>query len=234
MIRLRTGPAALFGALFFAALLAFLPMRLALGWLGAGEQGLTARAASGSVWAGRLTDARFGDLALGDLDAALSPVALLVGQARISLNRGDALHGAVGISRHGRRIDDLTASLTTGRVFAPLPVSRLDLADVTIRFADDRCEAAAGRVTATLAGDAAGIALPTSVSGNARCEGTALLLPLASQAGTETITLRITGTGSYTATLALAASDPVMAARLAAAGFIAGPGGYRLSVEGSF
>ena len=233
-IRLRTGPAALFGAMLVAALIVFLPMRLALGWFGAETLGLTARAATGSVWDGRLLDARFGDLVLGDVEAGLSPLALLVGRARIAIDDGAALHGALAVSRHGRSIDDLTASLPTGRIFAPLPVTRLDLTDVTIHFGDDDCERAEGRVSAALVGDAAGVPLPAAVAGTPRCEGDALVLPLASQAGTERVTLRIAGDGRYTAALVLAAPDPIAAQRLASAGFVASPEGYRLSVEGSF
>ena len=59
--------AVLFAALFAIALVAFLPLRLVLG-----GSGLTAREASGSVWAGRLKEARIGPAALGDLDARLS------------------------------------------------------------------------------------------------------------------------------------------------------------------
>ena len=59
-IRLATRPAALFGAMVVVMLLALLPMRAALGWIGAGDDGLVARSASGSVWDGRLIDVRFG------------------------------------------------------------------------------------------------------------------------------------------------------------------------------
>jgi general secretion pathway protein N len=93
-IRLATGPTALFGALMLIALIVFLPMRLVLGWIGLGDQGFTARTVSGSVWDGRLNEARFGDLALGSLDARLSPFALLVGRARVSLDGDPGLiHG---------------------------------------------------------------------------------------------------------------------------------------------
>ncbi|MBB4153035.1 general secretion pathway protein N [Sphingomonas jinjuensis] len=235
-LRLSTGPAALFGAMMLAALLFFLPLRLVLGWAGVGEAGLTARRVGGIVWDGRLYDARFGDLMLGDVDAGLSPLDLLIGRARITLaGRGtQPLAGSLLVSRHVSGIDHMTASLPTGRVFAPVPVTRLDLDDVSIRFVDGRCENAEGRVRATLIGDAAGIALPGSVSGTARCEGGALLLPLASQPGTESVMLRITGEGRYTAALTLAQPDPLAAQRLAAAGFVQGPQGYRLSIEGSF
>ena len=234
-IRLATGPAALFGALMLAALFLFLPMRLVLGWAGLGDQGFSARTVSGSIWAGRLNEARFGDLALGSLDASVSPFALLIGRARISLD-GDPglLHGAITLSRHGQGVEDMTATLPTGRAFAPLPVTELALENVTVHFVDDTCDTAEGRVRARLVGEAAGVALPSELSGVARCDGGALLLPLASQAGTESIELRITGQGRYTAALRIAPADPAAAQRLAATGFVAAQNGYRLSIEGRF
>lgn len=234
-IRLRTGPAALFGALLFAALLLFLPMRLVLGWIGLGGEGFSARSVTGSVWDGRLEDAKFGDLALGSLDASLSPFALLLGRARVGID-GDpgVIHGALMLSRHGQGVDDLTATLPTGRAFAPLPVTRLSLEDVTIRFEDATCTRAEGRVRATLVGEAAGIALPSELSGSARCDGDALLLPLASQSGSESIAMRITAAGRYTAALRITPADPAAAERLAATGFVGGADGYRLSIQGSF
>jgi len=234
-IRLRTGPAALFGAALAVALLVFLPMRLVLGVVGLGEQGFSARSVGGSVWDGRLEDARFGTLPLGSLDASLSPFALLVGRARVHVaGADDALRGAIELSRHMRGIDHMSATLPTGGAFAPLPVTALTLDDVTIRFTDTVCATAEGRVRARLVGEAAGIALPTELAGNARCDGAALLLPLASQSGSESIELRVTGDGRYTAALRLTPADPAAAERLAGAGFVAGPGGYRLSIEGRF
>ena len=70
-IRLRTGPAALFGGMLLIALIVFLPMRAVLGWVGVGDEGLVARRVSGTIWGATLTEARFGDLALGDLHARL-------------------------------------------------------------------------------------------------------------------------------------------------------------------
>ncbi|MFG6281185.1 type II secretion system protein N [Sphingomonas sp. S6] len=234
-LRLTTGPAALFGAMMFVALLVFLPMRLVLASAGVGEQGFSARSVTGSVWDGRLVDARFGDLALGTLDASLSPFALLIGRARVLVeDQAGTVHGAFVLGRHLRGIEGMTATFPTGNAFAPLPVTALTLEDVSIRFADDVCEQAEGRVRARLVGEAAGIALPTELTGVARCDGNALLLPLASQAGTEAIELRLTGDGRYSAALRLAPSDDAAAQRLAATGFVAGAGGYRLSVEGRF
>lgn len=238
-IALRTRPAALIGAAVLIALLVFLPMRLALGWVGLGEQGLVARRVSGSIWGATLTEARFGDLVLGDLSARLSPLPLFLGRARVALAGPDLasstpLRAALTVSRHAIGLDDASGSLPTGRVFAPLPVTTLDLDDLTVRFRDGRCEAAEGRVRASLAGEAAGVPLPASVAGAARCDGAALLLPLASQAGTEAIALRVEGDGRYRAELTVRSTDPALAVRLQAAGFTATSAGYGLSIEGRF
>jgi general secretion pathway protein N len=234
-IRLATGPGVLFGAMLVVALILFLPMRLVLDWAGLDQTGFSARSVSGSVWGATLTEARFGDLALGDVDARLSPLSLLLGRARLSLDGAPRpLRGAITVSRHDFAIDDVTATVPTGRVFQPLPVGTLDLTAVSVHFADGNCSKAEGRVRATLIGDAAGVPLPPSVAGNARCDGGALLLPLASDAGRETVALRITGDGRYTAVFALQPADAATAQRLTSSGFVERAGGYQLSVEGHF
>lgn len=237
-IRLRTGPTALFGAMLVVALLVFLPMRAALGWFGVGDEGLVARRVTGTIWGATLIDTRFGDLALGNLHAHLSPLPLLVGQARIVLAGPDSdvrpLRGAASVSRHGLGVDALTGTIATGAVFAPVPVTALDLDAVTVRFTDGQCESAEGRVRATLGGAIAGITLPQSVSGTPKCEGTALVLPLVSQAGTEGITLRIAASGRYSAELTLQPTDPIVQQRLESVGFVRAGSGYRQSIEGSF
>lgn len=235
-IRLATGRTALFGAMLFTALLVFIPLRLVLGWFGLGEAGLSARRVAGSLWSGRLVEARFGEVALGDTAARLAFWPLFVGRARVEL-AGDGvrpLRGAMTVSRHGFGVDDMTATLATGQLFAPLPVTALDLDEATVHFRDGQCERAEGRVRATLAGEAVGVPLPPTLSGPARCEAGALLLPLTSSAGTETATLRVFGDGRYRAEFALRSPDPAIAPRLERAGFIGGSQGYRLAVEGRF
>lgn len=238
-IRLRTRPAILFAGLLLIALILFLPMRLALGWAGLGEEGFTARRVSGTIWDGAIHDALFGDVALGSLEASVSPLSLIAGRARIAVDgrpggREDALHGALIASRTRRGVDQLSGILPTGRAFAPLPVTQLTLDAVSVSFIDNRCVEAEGRLTAALGGDVAGVPLPAQISGNARCDNGALVLPLASQSGNETLTLRVTGAGTYNAALALVPGDPTAIARLSALGFIQSGGGYQFSVEGRF
>lgn len=237
--RLRTGPVALFGAVFLVALIALLPLRLVLGWLHLERTRIAAREASGSVWSGTLYEAEAGPVALGDLGAGLSPLPLFVGQARIDLAGWSttsvrSIHGALGVSRHSAGIDDVTASIETPGAFAPLPIGAIDLDDVSVRFASGACERASGRVKATLGGEIGGFALPQTMSGTARCDAGLLLLPLMSAAGTEQATLRIEQSGRYTAELRLQPSDPATAAKLQLLGFRQGAGGYRFTAQGKF
>ncbi|MEP7004664.1 MAG: type II secretion system protein N [Sphingomonas bacterium] len=237
-IRLKTGPLAFFGGAFVVALIALLPLRLAMGWFDLGSTGLTAREVNGSVWYGTLHEASFGGVPLGDLHAGLSPFQLLVGRARINLSgQGDAarpFHGAIGVTRHSFGVDDLSATLPAGNVFAPVPVSALDFDDLSVRFQDGNCEKAEGRVKATVSGDLAGISLGQGMSGTARCDAGALLLPLVSQAGTETIALRLWGTGRFRAELTVQPGDPTEIQKLVLSGFQATAKGYTLAIEGRF
>ncbi|MGK6323857.1 type II secretion system protein N [Sphingomonas sp. DT-51] len=237
-IRLATGRRALFLALFALAIAAFLPMRLALGWAGLDAQGFTAREVTGSLWSGRLVEARFGDIALGDLDAGVSPLALLIGRARIALTGAGEdpsrqLSGVVELARNRAAVIGARGPVAPGNAFAPLPVTALDLDDVTVRFVDSACEQAEGRVRATLSGQFLGQPLPGAISGAARCDAGALLLPLTSGAG-EGVNLRLWQDGRYRAELTLVPSDPAVAARLDAGGFVANGAARTFAVEGRF
>lgn len=236
-IRLPLGRSLFFGCAFLFALVALLPLRLALDWFGVDERGFAAREAKGSIWLGSVSEAQFGTVALGDLQAQLRSLPLFAGRARVDLERrdeADRFEGGATISRHGFGIDDMTARLALGSAFAPLPIASLDLADVSARFADGQCASAEGVVRAEIAGDIAGIALPGGLSGNARCEGGALLLPLVSQTGMEALNLRLYEDGRYRVELVARPSDDSMRDRLIAAGFGLTSGGYALTAEGEF
>lgn len=232
-VRLPLGRSLFLLCAFLFALVALLPLRLALDWLALDERGVSAREASGSIWLGRLSEARIGDLALGDLFTRLSPIQLFVGRARLDLDGGERLNGGVGVSRHSFGIDDMTAQLPVAELFAPLPIAALDLSDVSVRFEEETCARAEGRVQARIAGDVAGLSLAQGMSGAARCEAGALLLPLASASGQERLTLKLRPGGRYEADLSVRASDPLLVQRLTALGFGATSEGYTLSVRGA-
>ncbi len=236
-IRLPLGRSLFFVCAFLFALLALLPLRLGLDWLGLEERGFAAREARGSIWFGGLSEAQLGSVALGDLAARLQGLPLIVGRARVDVQRvdeRDAFSGGLTVSRHTFGIDDVTGDVDVGAAFAPLPVARLDVGDLSARFNQSLCASAEGRVRATLAGDVAGLTLPGGFSGNARCDDGALLLPMVSQTGMEALNLRLYGDGRYRLELAVRPTDDAMRDRLVRAGFALAGGSYVLRASGEF
>lgn len=210
-----------------AALIVFLPMRLALA--GFGASGLSARAVSGSVWHGTLADAGLGPVPLGTIDARLKALPLLAGHARIALARSDPdpLALTLDLSPRGFGVAHARGHIPAAALFGNLPIAGLDLDDVSAAFADGRCTAASGTVRAALAGPLAGPAL----SGEARCDGAALLVPLAGAAGGIDVRVFADGRDSLSATIRGGGS---LGAALRGAGFAEVPGGAALRRDGTF
>ncbi|MDB5681067.1 MAG: type secretion system protein [Sphingomonas bacterium] len=239
MIGLKTRPLALFGAMMLVALIALFPLRLAVGLFGLADEGLSAREVTGPVWWGGLNEAHYGNVSLGDVSAGLSPIQLFVGRARIDVEGQEgttnaSLSGALSFSRSTAGVDDVTATVPAGDAFAPVPITSIALDDVSVRFRDGRCERAEGKITASIAATTPQLNLPPTLSGNARCEGGALLIPLASQAQTESIAVSIEADGKYRAILTVRPSDPAVGVSLMAAGFHQTNAGYRMTVNGNF
>jgi len=129
-----------FVATLAVALIVLLPLRVAAGWFDMGGKGLAARAVEGSLWMGHLREAQFGPVQLGDVDARLNVLPLLLGRARLSLHRdeaaGGALDGALLVTRHRFGIEDMTGQFRTGALFGPLTITMLDLSEVSVNFED--------------------------------------------------------------------------------------------------
>lgn len=234
-VRLPLGRTVFFVCAFLFSLLALLPLRLALDWLALDERGVAAREARGSIWLGALTEAQIGAVPLGDLATQLRTLPLFIGQARVDLtgaDQPDRLKGSATVSRHGFAIDDMTARLELGGALAPLPVGAVDLSDVTAHFDDGLCTSAEGLVRANIAGDIAGVTLPGGLSGNARCDRGALMLPLVGQSGMEALNLRLFEDGRYEVELAVRPVDDAMRDRLVASGFALTATGYALRAGG--
>lgn len=241
-IRMSLRRGGFFVVAFLLAAIALLPLRLALDAFDIGRTGVAAREAIGSVWGGALRDTQFRDTRLGDLDASLGALPLLAGRARIRLGRNDGalasaaeradrFEGAVTVTRNSYAVADLTARLPLAAQFAPLPVTALDTSALSARFVAGACASASGAVTITTAGNLAGVPLPATMTGNARCDGAALLLPLAGAAG-EQLDLRFTGGDRYRATLTVRPIDVALQQRLALAGFTVADGAYSLGIDG--
>jgi len=235
-IRLPLRRSLFFLCAFLFALVALVPSALAIRWLSLDESGLAAREANGSIWFGALREARFGPVPLGDARTRLRGLPLLLGRARLDLKsaEGDGLDGAITVSRHAFGVDDVTSELAVGAALAPIPGARLGLDDVSARFADGLCASASGLVKATIAGDSLGGGGPSRFSGEARCDGGALLLPLASQSGMEKIDIRLFGDGRYRLERLVRPNDDAARQRMVAAGFAPSGTGYMLRVEGRF
>jgi general secretion pathway protein N len=202
-LRLRWWREIFFACALLFSLAALLPLRFALGWLGYADKGLAAREATGSVWLGALTEARFGTVALGDVATRLRFFPLLIGRARLDLEQADeGLRGGVTVSRHGFGIDDATGRIEA-EALADLPPPTLDLADLSVRFADGMCVHAEGLVKARFAGELVGVSLTAGFSGEARCDGPAVILPLISQSGGDRLDVRLFADGRYRVDAAL-------------------------------
>ena len=225
------GRIALFGGLLLLALVIFMPLSLALSLSGLTGQGLSARSASGTVWSGKLVEARVGRLAVGDVSVGVRPLPLLVGSRQVDLQSPQG-RGVLASSKAGFAIKNATAKLSTARLFAPIPLDGLDLSNVSIAFNGNKCEKAEGRIRATFAGDVGGLSLAQGLSGVARCDSGVLLLPLVSQSAMERLNLYVQGNGDYRAEFLVRSTDPAMAEKLGMAGFAPAPGGYVLRLAG--
>jgi general secretion pathway protein N len=218
----------LFIGVLLLALVVLMPLSLAMAMFG---QGLSARAATGTIWSGKLVEARIGRLAVGDLSVDLKPLPLFVGRATIGL-QSPLGRGAMTSTKSGFAVENATATLATAGLFAPFPLDGIDLTNASIGFAGNKCDKAAGRVRATFSGDVGGLSLAQGLSGVARCDGATLLLPLVSQSAMERLNLHIQGDGDYRAEFFVRSTDPAMAAKLGSAGFAPAPGGFVLRLAG--
>jgi general secretion pathway protein N len=235
-IRLPVGRTLFLVAAILFAMVALFPLRLALDRFGFAERGLAARAATGSVWNGALQEARIGPVALGDVEARLNLLPLFLGRARLTVAAAEegGLAGAVSVSRHGFGFEDFDGRIRAGTLFAPLPLTSFDLDDLSVGFAGGRCVRAAGGVRAIVSAQAGGIGISPELVGRARCDGDALLLPLAGRSGMERLHIRLFPDGGYRLDLLVRSADPVAGAALAAAGFRRVAQGHAMRIDGAF
>ena len=232
----RIALALLFAVVLIGAAVAFAPLSAVLALAHVERLGLSAAAAQGSVWSGRLVGARLGGVSLGDVDVELEPLALLAGSVRLHVEGTDgAFAGRAVLSRQGGRVglEAVTgeAPLSLIRTATPLP-GALRLEGMSVAFENGRCVAAQGRAT-TVAQPNAGVLAPP-LSGEATCRDGALLLPLQGQsaAGVITVTLAIQGDGRYRAETRVVTTDPSVDAGLRLAGFAASGGAQVRTEEG--
>jgi general secretion pathway protein N len=220
-------------ALALAAIL-FMPLRTIV----AGD-GVTARKVDGIIWDGSIRDLRLGKLPVGDVNARLLLSPLFMGRAEILLSRGNAqfvpgITGSVSRGISGVSVNNLSATLPVGALFAPFPAENIQFEGFSARFAAGRCMDAGGQVRLTLSETLPGLNLQNGMLGKPRCDGAQLLLPLVSQSAMERADIRLSADGSYTVAVTLDADRGDQAAVLNIAGFRPVAGGYRLVQKGKF
>ncbi len=242
MIRPKRSRRAILAVLAIAvtALIAFFPMRLALGLSGLDERGFSAREVAGTIWQGRLIGARAGALPLGDLDAGLRFMPLLSGAAELQLSRpadgATAGFTALISSQSGAlSVREANGSVPLGSSLAPLPAASVSFTDFSARFADGRCSTAKGEVRLALSSLGPMLPLQGAMAGKARCSGDALLVPMTGPTGMEKLNLRIEADGQWHSELILAGLPVEVTTVLFNAGFGAAPGGaVRIEGRGRF
>lgn len=227
-----TGPwlAAIGLAAGLGAFAAMTPLAAVAGWIGLDRLGLTAASVEGGVWAGRLHDASLRGVPLGEVDVALDPASLLTGTPRFTLKAsGGAVTGqAVAIPRsHGLEIRQASGEAPLSLFAAgPRLEGRLRFDGLGLRFADGRCEAADGRLTAQAQPTALGAMSSAALAGQAACAAGALVLPLQGRSGDAELALTLTlqPDGRYDVRTRIATTAPELGASLRLAGFSGGEG----------
>lgn len=205
------------------ALIVTFPLALGVRLAGLDSMGVSARSLRGSVWWGTAEALDVGGIHLGTVDVFLDPLRLFIGEARIDiarvLSKEDAIVGGmtIGFGRHG--LDNVSGALPLAAALAPLPVSRVEFDHFSVRFSGNRCTMARGRVRIGVPDFIHGLNLASGFSGEARCEGDALLLPLVSQSGQARLDAKVLSDGRYDVAVRVSTSDPALAAALGANGF---------------
>jgi hypothetical protein len=212
-------------AFLIMAAAALYPLRLA----GLEHYGVTARAAEGTIWQGRLRSAQIHGVPVGDLDVRLSPVSLLGRQLQTTFAsgsvRGSIVKQAGGIGLKG--LNGRTGAVTIGG----LPVTAIEFYNVDVGFADQVCVTASGQVRVHLA---KGLTNGADLTGSPKCDGPTITLPLASESGQVRLALNLDSAGRYRATLAIDGVSDTQRPSLLVAGFRQTPTGMALAREGTF
>jgi general secretion pathway protein N len=223
--------AGFFSGVFLALLLAFLPLRLALGWSGAERLGLRAERVEGTVWRGRLHGASFAGAPLGDVRLAADPLGLLMGGAGLRFaTRGELEgRGRIGLRRDGLVLRDADLRAPIAALAPSLPLQgALQLTGLELDLRGGGCRAASGAARAApveLAGATVG---GLSLSGEVGCRDGMLSIPLTG--GGDGVSLQVatlvSAQGRYRATTRIRATNPGFALYAASLGLERGLDGY--------
>lgn len=214
------------GSAVFLAMLAMLaPLRLVLGWLDADAAGLSAARVEGTIWSGRLQDAAYRGLSLGDASLRFDPLKFGL---RLRAAGEAAGTGVIGLGADGVSLRSLDAAVPLARLAPALPLrGELTLRDVRLDMRDGACRSASGSVRLREASIGGMKLAGLELAGEPICRGGRLVLPLTGQAAGVLLesVATVEASGVYQVQTRLRATDP---ATLAAAGL----GGFERGLDG--
>ncbi len=220
--------------IFGLALIAFFPLRVALGMSDLDRIGFTARQVGGTIWYGRIGQLHLRSHPLGTFEVQLDPLALLIGRVSMRFNRMDDPQGMLEgrlVAGLGRGVKEASGRVATGGMFAPLPIDALDLDDLTVVFRNGVCVQAAGRVTPVMSAPVPGLQF-AGLTGTMQCDGERARVEMASASGAERVDFYVHSSGRYRGWLSVRTTSPEVNATLSVLGFRPSPQGLTLTVNG--
>ncbi|WP_066554977.1 type II secretion system protein N [Croceicoccus bisphenolivorans] len=223
--------------LVLLTLVATLPLRLALG--AANTTGsLSAQEVDGIIWSGAAGDLQAGTLPLGSLYVGLKPLPLLLARAEFALDRpampGEAEFHALARGGEGWvAIREANGELSLAGRMAPLPVRAITFADFAMESRAGRCVEASGNLGIIVSSLGPMLPAETLMSGPARCEDGALVVPMQGPSGTEHLHFTLVPDSTWHADLVLKGLPVEVSAPLLDMGFTGRPEGVGLSASGT-
>lgn len=216
------------------AMIIFMPLRTIMG-----SESMSARKVEGIIWDGSIRDLKIGRLPIGDVNARLHFLPLLIARAEISFSRGDApfapgVSGSVTRRVGGFSVNALNASVPVADLFAPLPADTIELQDFSAEFIAGRCAEASGSARLMFASAVPGFELANGLLATPRCDRGQLFVPLVSQSAMERVDIRFSADGTYSTTIFLEGDRGAQTDALILAGFRPVAGGYRMARKGRF
>lgn len=216
------------------AMIIFMPLRTIMG-----SESMSARKVEGIIWDGSIRNLKIGRLPIGDVNARLHFLPLLIARAEISFSRGDApfapgVSGSVTRRVGGFSVNALNASVPVADLFAPLPADTIELQDFSAEFIAGRCAEASGSARLMFASAVPGFELANGLLATPRCDRGQLFVPLVSQSAMERVDIRFSADGTYSTTIFLEGDRGAQTDALILAGFRPVAGGYRMARKGRF
>ena len=228
---MRRAALAVFSIIAFGvALVATLPMRVALAWFGADGAGISAAEISGSIWNGQLKATQYRGISLGNIEASLDPIALVTGSRRIVTNGALGRMTLVQGNTRGFEMADAVIEVEHLKPSFHL-AGRLHLERATLLFSANRCVRADGRIATDVLQRAFS---GPEVAGNLSCAGDAAVAHLEgrTQDVQISIALRLDAGARYQVETRVVSASPTVRGALALAGFAENGDGFIRSDEG--